>query len=138
MIPAADVPKNFQDLLRPELKGKLAVTTESSTSRVIGSMIKIKGEEFVKRLQAQDVRLFKASSAGFLDLIAAGEVAGSPVVFRNQVAVLKERRAPVEWLPFEAVPTNAGGSAVIANAPHPHAALLFTDFVIGSAGDSLL
>ena len=88
MIPAGDVPKNFQDLLRPELKGKLAVTTESSTSRVIGSMIKTKGEEFVKRLQTQEIRMFKASSAGFLDLIAAGEVAGSFVVFRNQVAVM--------------------------------------------------
>jgi iron(III) transport system substrate-binding protein len=48
-----EVPKNFQDLLRPELKGKLAVTTESSTSRVVGTLIKYKGEEFVKRLRAQ-------------------------------------------------------------------------------------
>ncbi|HWH80292.1 MAG TPA: extracellular solute-binding protein [Candidatus Binatus sp.] len=138
LIAPSEAPKSFQDLLKPELKGKLAFTTESSTSRVVGIMIKHKGEEFVKRLQAQEVRLFKASSAGFLDLIAAGEVAGSPVVFRNQVAVLKERRAPVEWLPFEAVPTNAGGSAVIANAPHPHAALLFTDFVIGPDGQKLM
>jgi iron(III) transport system substrate-binding protein len=138
LIAPTEVPKSFQDLLKPELKGKLAFTTESSTSRVLGIMIKHKGEEFVKRLQTQDIRLFKASSAGFLDLIAAGEVAGSPVVFRNQVAVLKERRAPVEWLPFEGVPTNAGGSAVIANAPHPHAALLFTDFVIGPEGQKLM
>lgn len=138
MIAPAEVPKSFQDLLKPELKGKLAVTTESSTARVIGSMIKVKGEEFVKRLQAQDVRLFKASSAGFLDLIAAGEVAGSFVVFRNQVAVMKERRAPVEWAPLDVAPANAGGSAVVANAPHPHAALLFTDFVIGADGQKLM
>ena len=138
IIPAADVPKSYQDLLRPELKGKFAVTTESSTSRVIGSMIKVKGEEFVKRLQTQEIRMFKASSAGFLDLIAAGEVAGSFVVFRNQVAVMKERRAPVEWVSLDVAPANAGGSAIIANAPHPHAALLFTDFVIGADGQKLM
>jgi iron(III) transport system substrate-binding protein len=138
MVAPAEVPKSFQDLLRPELKGKLAVTTESSTSRVIGTMIKVKGEEFVKRLRGQEVRMYKASSAGFLDLIAAGEVAGSFVVFRNQVAVMKERRAPVDWAALEAVPTNAGGSAIIANAPHPHAALLFTDFVIGADGQKLM
>ena len=138
MIAPNEVPKNFQDLLRPELKGKLAVTTESSTSRVIGTMLKLKGEEFVRRLQAQEIRLFKASSAGFLDLIAAGEVAGSFVVFRNQVAVMKERKAPVEWVPLDVAPANAGGSAVIANAPHPHAALLFTDFVIGAEGQKLM
>jgi len=138
LISAAEAPKNFQDLLRPELKGKMAVTTESSTSRVVGSMIKVKGEEFVKRLQTQDIRMFKASSAGFLDLIAAGEVAGSFVVFRNQVAVMKERKAPVEWVAMDVAPTNAGGSAIIANAPHPHAALLFTDFVIGADGQKLM
>jgi iron(III) transport system substrate-binding protein len=90
MIAPAELPKNFSELLRPELKGKLAVTTESSSSRVIGSMLKHKGEEFIKRLHAQEIKLFKASSAGFLDLIAAGEVAGSPVVFRNQAVFLKK------------------------------------------------
>ena len=137
-IAPTEIPKNFQDLLRPELKGKLAVTTESSTSRVVGTLIKYKGEEFVKRLRAQEVRLFKASSAGFLDLIAAGEVAGSFVVFQNQVAVKKEKKAPVDWVPLDGVPTNAGGSAIVANAPHPHAALLFTDFIIGPEGQKLM
>jgi len=138
LIAPTEVPKSFQDLLNPELKGKIAVTTESSTSRVVGSIIKHKGEEFVKRLKAQEITLFKASSAGFLDLIAAGEVAGSPVVFQNQVMVKKEKRAPVDWMPLDVVPTNAGGSAIIANAPHPHAALLFTDFVIGADGQKLM
>lgn len=138
MIAAAEVPKNFQDLLKPELKGKLALTTEASSSRVIGTMLKYKGEEFIKRLHTQEVRLFKASSAGFLDLIAAGEVAGSPVVFRNQAAVMKEKRAPVDWSPLQVAPANAGGSALIANAPHPHAALLFTDFIIGAEGQRIM
>ena len=82
--------------------------------------------------------MFKASSAGFLDLIAAGEVAGSFVVFQNQVTVRKEKKAPVDWVPLDVVPANAGGSAIIANAPHPHAALLFTDFIIGVEGQKLM
>jgi iron(III) transport system substrate-binding protein len=138
MIAPAEVPKSFQDLLRPDLRGKLAVTTESTTSRAIGVMLKYKGDEFVKRLHAQEMKLFKASSAGFLDLIAAGEVAGSPVVFRNQVNVLKEKRAPVEWVPLDVVPANAGGSAILAGAPHPHAAILFTDFILGPEGQKLM
>jgi iron(III) transport system substrate-binding protein len=138
MIAPAEVPKNFSDLLRPELKGKLALTTESSTSRVIGTMLKYKGDDFIKRLHGQEVRLFKASSAGFLDLIAAGEIAGSPVTFRNQVNVLKEKRAPLEWAPLDVVPANAGGSAIIAGAPHPHAALLLTDFILGPEGQKIM
>lgn len=138
MIAPSALPKSTQDLLRPELKGKLALTTEASSARVIGVIAKHKGDEFVKRLQGQEMRLFKASSAGFLDLIAAGEVAGAPVVFLNQVQVKKERGAPVDWLPLDFVPVNAGSSAIINNAPHPHAALLFTDFILGPDGQRLM
>ena len=138
LIAPNEVPKNYLDLLKPELKGKMAVTTESSTSRVIGAMIKHRGEEYVTKLRAQEIRLFKASSAGFLDLIAAGEVGGGPVVFRNQVLVKKENGAPVDWVPLDVAVVNAGGSAVVTNAPHPHAALLFTDFIIGAEGQKLM
>lgn len=138
LIAPAEAPKSFQDLLRADLKGKLAVTTEGSTSRVIGTMLKYKGEEYMKRLRAQEVRLFKASSAGFLDLIAAGEVGGGPVVFQNQVLVKKEKGAPVDWLPLDVGVVNAGGSALVNNAPHPHAGLLFIDFVLGPEGQKLM
>jgi iron(III) transport system substrate-binding protein len=138
LIPANQVPKNYQDLLRPEFKGMLAVTTESSSARVIGTMIKSKGEEYVKKLKDQDIRLFKLASLGFLNLLMAGEIAGSPAVFQNQVIVAKEKGAPIDWVPLDLVPANAGGSAVIANAPHPHAALLLTDFVIGADGQKLM
>src|SRR5215467_7078471 len=71
MITSAQVPKNFQDLLKPDLKGKLAVTTESSSARVIGSMLKYKGDGFMKKLKEQEVRLFKLASLGFLNLLIA-------------------------------------------------------------------
>jgi len=138
LIPSNQAPKNYQDLLRPEFKGNLAVTTESSSARVIGTMLKSKGEEYVKKLKDQDIRLFKLASLGFLNLMMAGEIAGSPAVFQNQVLVAKEKGAPIDWVPLDLVPANAGGSAVIANAPHPHAALLFTDFVIGADGQKLM
>ena len=138
LIPSNQVPKNYQDLLRPEFKGKLAVTTESSSARVIGTMLKSKGEEYVKKLKDLDIRLFKLASLGFLNLMMAGEIAGSPAVFQNQVIVAKEKGAPIDWVPLDLVPANAGGSAIIANAPHPHAALLLTDFVIGADGQKLM
>src|SRR4030095_4548631 len=117
LIPSNQVPKNYQDLLRPEFKEKLAVTTESSSARVIGTMLKSKGEEYVKKIKDLDIRLFKLASLGFLNLMMAGEIAGSPAVFQNQVIVAKEKGAPIDWVPLDLVPANAGGSAIIANAP---------------------
>jgi ABC-type Fe3+ transport system substrate-binding protein len=35
------------------------------------------------------------------------------------------------------VPTNAGSVAVFAHTPHPHAALLFIDFLIGPDGQKI-
>jgi ABC-type Fe3+ transport system substrate-binding protein len=39
---------------------------------------------------------------------------------------------------MEVVPTNAGGSALFTKAPHPHAALLLIDFIIGPEGQAIL
>jgi iron(III) transport system substrate-binding protein len=48
VLPAADVPKNFDDLLKPALKGKMAISNDDVAARFIGAMIKSKGESFVR------------------------------------------------------------------------------------------
>lgn len=138
MIAESDVPKNYQDLLSPALKGKLAMTINSTGDRVIGTMVKYKGKEFVQKLKSQDIKLFKVSGSAMRDLIIAGEVAASPTIFRNHALVKIEKGAPLGWVPMDVVPTNAGGSGLIAKAPHPHAALLLIDFIIGPEGQSIL
>jgi iron(III) transport system substrate-binding protein len=45
---------------------------------------------------------------------------------------------PIKWVPMDLVPTNAGGVALPANAPHPHAALLFGDFLLSPEGQKFL
>src|SRR4029434_6843114 len=85
LIPSNQVPKNYQDLLRPEFQRERAVAAESSSARVVGTMLKSKGEEYVKKLKDLDIRLYKLASLGFLNLMMAGEIAGSPAVFQNQV-----------------------------------------------------
>ena len=49
-----------------------------------------------------------------------------------------EKGAPVEWLPLDLVPTNVGGAAIAAQPPHPHAALLLADYLLGPEGQALL
>ena len=36
------------------------------------------------------------------------------------------------------VPTNAGGVSLVAQAPHPHAAVLLTDFLLGPEAAKIL
>jgi len=55
-ISNADVPKNFDDLLKPALKGKMGISGEEIGTRVIGAMLKEKGDGFVKKLAGQEIK----------------------------------------------------------------------------------
>jgi iron(III) transport system substrate-binding protein len=138
IVAEKDVPKNYEDLLKPAWKGKMGMQLNSTGDRVIGTMLKVNGKEYLSKYQKQDVKLFKVSGAALRDLIIAGEVAGSPTIFRNHVLAKIDTGAPIKWVPMDLVPTNAGGAAVIKNGPHPHAARLFIDFLIGDGGQSIL
>ena len=56
MIRAAAVPKNFTELVKPENRGKVAVSGDTTGVRMVGAMIHAKGEEYVKQFKALDVK----------------------------------------------------------------------------------
>ena len=85
------VPKDFDGSLHPQLKGKMAITLNESSARMIGAMIKIKGETFVKKLKVQDIRIYTVSSAALVDLMASGELGASFHIYRNHAMVSAER-----------------------------------------------
>ena len=138
MIPAAAVPKNFEGLLHPLLKGQLAVGTGGTGARVIGAMLKVKGEAYVRKLKSQEIRLFTFGSVALLDRIATGEIGASPVIFQTNALETMEKGAPIQWVPMDLVPVNAGGAVIAAKPSHPHAALLMVDFLLGPDGQKIL
>ena len=138
VIPAAAAPKKFDDLLRAEFKGKIGFATSDTGNRVIGAMLATKGAEFVRKLKSQEVTLHAVSGRAILDMVISGEVGASPTVFLSHSRVSIAKGAPIKWAPMEVVPTNAGGVAVPAHAPHPHAALLFADFLLSPDGQKFL
>lgn len=137
-FPAVDLPKRFDDLLKPALKGKMGVANNETGARALGGIIKAKGDEFVRRLKDQEARPFASTAAGLADMIITGEVPISfTMVQTNLTQPAATRGAPVGWVPMELVPVNAGGAAVSANATHPHAALLFIDFLLSPEGQKM-
>jgi len=130
LIRAAEVPKSFADLVKPENKGKIAVSGDTTGVRFLGAMIKAKSEEIVKQLRALDVKMHMISGGAMHELMAAGEMPMSISIFRNHVLAAKPKGAPTEWVPLDLNPTNAGGVALPAASNSPHAALLFIDFLL--------
>src|SRR5512142_491334 len=91
LIRAADVPRNFADLVKPENKGKIAVSGDSTGVRFLGAMIKAKGEEFVKQLRGLAIKMHMISGGAMHELLAAGEMQMSISIFRNHVLAAQAR-----------------------------------------------
>jgi iron(III) transport system substrate-binding protein len=138
VLPAAMVPKKFDDLLNPALKGKMSTANNETGARAVGAILKAKGEGFVRKLKAQEIRPHTTTAAGLTDLIISGEAPLSfTMVQTNLTQPAAIKGAPVAWVPMELVAVNAGSAAVIANAPNPHAALLFVDFLLSPDGQKM-
>lgn len=137
MIRAAEVPKNFADMLKPEHKGKIGVSGDTTGVRFVGAMIAAKGEEFVKQLRNMDVKMHMISGGAMHELMAAGEMHMSISIFRNHVLAGKLKGAPTEWVPLDLSPANAGSVALPAATNSPHAALLFIDFLLSPEGQKI-
>ena len=138
VIQGGAIPKNFEDLLKPELKGKMGFATTDTGARVIGAMLFTKGAQFVPKLKSQEVTLHGVSGRAILDMVISGELGVSPTTFLSHSRVSIAKGAPIKWVPMDVVPTNAGGVVFPTHAPHPHAALLYADFLLSPEGQKML
>ena len=132
------VPKNFDGLLHPELKGKMGISIGQTSDKIIGAMIKTRSEEFVRELKGQEIKLYSIDAPALVNNIAGGEIAASPAIFQTHTLLAASKGAPVEWVPMDLVPTNVGSAAIATNPAHPHAALLMADFLLSPEGQKVL
>ena len=138
LVPKDAVPKNFDGLLHPQLKGKMGISIGQTSDKIIGAMLKTRSEEFVRKLKGQEIKLYSIEAPALVNNIAAGEIVASPAIFQTHTLLAASKGAPVEWVPMDLVPTNVGSAAVAANPPHPHAALLMADFLLSPEGQKVL
>jgi iron(III) transport system substrate-binding protein len=137
-LPTNAVPKNYDGLLNPALKGRMAMVTTDTGSRTVGAMLRTKGEEFLRKFYSQEITMHSVSGQAMNDMIISGEVEASPTIFRNHALVAAAKGAPVAWVPMDIVPASAGSAGLSSFAPHPHAAVLFIDFLFSPEGQKIL
>jgi len=131
LVPAAEAPKGWKDLLEPKWRGKM-VTAHPGYSGVISThvlaLVQLYGWDYFKQL-AQNKLMLVQSAVDPAGVVASGE---------RQVAVdggdyyyyqMKKKGNPIEVVyPKEGVPLVVSPTAIASFAPHPNAAKLFTDF----------
>ena len=139
-IKKEDRPKTYQDLLQPKWRGKLGI--EASDEDWFATLVSALGEE-------KGLKLFRDISAsnGFsvrkghtllTNLVAAGDVPFALTVYNFTAEQMKQKGAPLEWYVMQPAVARANGLAVARQAPHPHAAILYYDFMISEEGQQIL
>ena len=137
LVPESAVPKTLQDLMNPGLSGKMSLAGTTTGKRWLASVLHVMGEDKGKQWlnefsDKQKPTVQQVSGKALLDLIAKGEIPASPTIFRDHVDQMQidtQNKAPVKWVALEPVVGNTGQGAFAAKGPHPHAGLLYLDYL---------
>ncbi len=138
LVKPADVPRTYEDLLDPRWAGRITIegTDVSWFAAVTRAMGEAKGLAYFKRLAAQKPQI-RNGHILTAQLVASGEVPFFLTAYNNNIETLKAKGAPVEWRPLQPAFGQAAAIGVARHAPHPHAALLFADFVLSREGQEI-
>ena len=140
VVKPAEAPTSWQDLLNPRWKGQMMWSTSrgSGAPQFVGNILVSMGQEagkaYLQKLKQQNIAKSTASARQILDLVIAGEYPLSVQIFNHHAHISKAAGAPVEWHPLEPVTATNNSIGLVKTAPHPHAAMLFMDFVLSRKG----
>jgi iron(III) transport system substrate-binding protein len=132
LLAAQDIPHSWQDLLDPRWKGKMVSAHPSYSGTIMtweAAVTELYGSEFLDALAKQDVMLVQ-SAQDPVTKVTSGE---RPLAVNGtdySYFVDKKKGNPVEAIyPTDGSPLVTSPSAVAADAPHPNAARLFTEYL---------
>ena len=140
LVKPSELPKSYEDLLNPRWRGQTMWSTSrgSGAPQFIGNILISMGQEagkaYVQKLKQQNIAKSTASARQILDLVIAGEYPMAIQIFNHHAYISKIAGAPVEWHPLEPVTATNNAIGLAKNAPHPHASMLFMDFVLSRKG----
>jgi iron(III) transport system substrate-binding protein len=148
-VKGADIPHSYQDLENPKWKGKIAME--------VGDFSWYRGmyDYFIKQGMspaavtsmwdkiAANARVVKGHTQTAA-LLASGEYSIFVDSYDDGILALQAKKAPVAFrdssdqVPVQPVFTTGTGIGVLANAPDPAGAMLFTDFFLSQQGQQMV
>ena len=130
-VKRADVPKSWQELLAAKWKGRIGM--ESSNVEWFAALVEAMGEkaglDLFQRLGASGVAV-RSGHNHSAALVAAGEIPLMLGIYSHDAERYKKKNAPVDWFVLPPAIVLPSAVAVSRRAPHPHAAVLFYDYML--------
>jgi iron(III) transport system substrate-binding protein len=140
LVERAELPKSYAELLHPRWKGRLGIEAgdEDWFAMVVTALGEAEGLRLFRELVATNGVSVRRGHTLLANLVASGEVPFALTVYNFTAEQLKRKGAPFDWLVIPPAVARANGLALARRAPHPHAALLYYDFMIGEEGQGIL
>ncbi|RDW12926.1 ABC transporter substrate-binding protein [Paracoccus thiocyanatus] len=138
-----DLPKKWEDMLRPEFTGQIITVDLRSVGIVaFGAydlLLREKGEDFLRQLGAMKVQLGSSGPAA-VQQVAAGAAKLFFPCSTSQAFSMIQQGAPIEAVLPEAESYTGvvSPAAISAKAPNPNAARLFLSFLMTEKGQQIL
>ena len=139
LIKPEEVPSSYEDLLHPRFAGKLGI--EAADSDWFAALVKHMGEAqglaFFRKLAATKPQV-RSGHTLMAELVSSGEVPITATIYNHNIERLAQKGAPVQWKALTPTFGRPNAIGVVARAQRPHAALLFTDFMLSPQGQQLI
>jgi len=141
LIKKSDLPRSYKDLLDPKWKGKLGI--EAKNQDWFASVVDVmgggeKGLKFFRDLVAQNGISARTGHTLLNNMVIAGEVPLALTVYNYMPEQAKKKGAPIDWFALEPAVARSNAVGVARRAPHPNAALLFYEYMLGEAQQYLV
>ena len=140
LVKKDELPKTWQDLADPKWKGKLGIefTDDDWFYILVQQLGEARGLKLFRDIVAANGLSVRKGHSLLTNLVVSGEVPMALTVYSYMAEALKKRGAPIDWFVLEPAITRANGVAIARQAPHPHAALLFYDYVLSEEAQKIL
>ena len=136
-----ELPKTYRDLLDPKWKGKLGI--ESKNDDWFATVVYLLGSEekglaFFRELVATNGISPRHGHTLLNNMVISGEVPLALTVYNYMPEQAKKKGAPIDWFALEPAVARSNAIGVARHAPHPNAALLFYEYLLGPDGQQAM
>ena len=138
-VKAEQAPKSYEELLSPSWKGKMLFDPEAGyiLAAMEAAWGRDKAVNYLSRLSKQDLS-YRRGGTLTTQVVTSGEFPIGIAINGETSAAIREKGAPLGFKVLAPAIVKPEGLFVMKNAPHPHAALLFAEWVLSDEAQNFL
>jgi len=144
-VSRTEAPKTYDDLLDPKWRRKMAWNASSDASGALVTITTLlatwgeaKSDAYLAKLAHQEITPLMVSNRQVVDQMILGEYWIGVGISAHHPIISAGRGAPSATVLFDPVPSLIDCIQVVKGVKHPHAAMLFVDFILSTQGQRMM